>query len=722
MKRNPIRTLFAAALSAVLLCMNAYAFTPENVESITEPVIQDENAALNDDAASELLFYQDFDHLEVGTYTSVENMLGGNITLANSSAASGSVFEICEEANGNKYLKVTGQTYQGFSVFFEKVGCAVISMEYKFPENNTGLVNMTRVRFNDSQWGVDGDGWKSQDLTVSTDWTALSRHTAGTNVNGVGFGFTRGTDTEYADGEIHIDNLAVYSFSVREGTAISSSVVKTVSFVNSTENAPADVTLPDPLTDKVVWCNFYGNQYNWRDKTVVNLSNYSPNSPVIPGDGYKYTFAGWSTSNGGSIVKSCQYNSFRVPGDFTFYAVWERERLKPVAMFEDFEEFEVGQVLTSANLDFLTLNQFGYDNFTATIVLDETTGSKVLKISGIGYPGFALKNRGNAAGTEYVNFDYRFGTDTTKPLAGYSGISHSDITRNLSPTTTWSCCIQSSNPTNKVFGFFFQQAPSAGLTSEIYLDNFYYWYIPAGLEQDEKKVTISFANSTKNAPTDTVLPDAVTMNLWESGLSDCELDLSKRTSDNTSGYRFLGWSRTDGGAVIPTCYNSYRAIKDETLYAVWKIDTPAMTGLTSIRTKAGEEKQAIRFQAKISGNMFVNCEEFGFLATRESLLGENELTLDLGTGKFVSKAVDKTAVTDSDKDLTWAVVLKNIPKKAKYLQEDLVVRGYVKLDGVTYYGTQAAKSIYQTAKDYAAKYPDNVPETIQEIIDMVENV
>lgn len=107
-----------------------------------------------------LLFYQDFDHLEVGAYTSVENMLGGNITLANSSAASGSVFEICEEANGNKYLKVTGQTYQGFSVFFEKVGCAVISMEYKFPENNTGLVNMTRVRFNDSQWGVDGDGWE----------------------------------------------------------------------------------------------------------------------------------------------------------------------------------------------------------------------------------------------------------------------------------------------------------------------------------------------------------------------------------------------------------------------------------------------------------------------------------------------------------------------------------------------------------------------------------
>lgn len=74
--------------------------------------------------------------------------------------------------------------------------------------------------------------------------------------------------------------------------------------------------------------------------------------------------------------KAASTTVFRVPGDFTFYAVWERERLKPVAMFEDFEEFEVGQVLTSANLDFLTLNQFGYDNFTATIVLDETTAAR----------------------------------------------------------------------------------------------------------------------------------------------------------------------------------------------------------------------------------------------------------------------------------------------------------------------------------------------------------
>ena len=219
------------------------------------------------------------------------------------------------------------------------------------------------------------------------------------------------------------------------------------------------------------------------------------------------------------------------------------------------------------------------------------------------------------------------------------------------------------------------------------------------------------------------MPEPIEKDLWENANTDDNtLHLKTLLPSSVPGYRFLGWSHADGGTVIGVNYNDYRAIKDETLYAVWEIDTPVMTGLTSIRTNENEPKQAIRFQAKVSGAMFMACEELGFLATRESKLAENEqLTLELGNGKVVSTAVDKSKVqANTDDSLTWAVVLKNIPKKAEYLKEELIVRAYVKLGGNIYYGNPAKKSIYDTAKSYANEYPDNLPEAIQEIIRIAE--
>lgn len=72
------RKFFAAVLSAALLCMSAYAFTPETVETPSEPIVEDENAALTE-VTSELLFYQDFDNIPVGTYESgdIASLLSG---------------------------------------------------------------------------------------------------------------------------------------------------------------------------------------------------------------------------------------------------------------------------------------------------------------------------------------------------------------------------------------------------------------------------------------------------------------------------------------------------------------------------------------------------------------------------------------------------------------------------------------------------------------------
>ena len=730
MKRNPIRPLFAAALSAVLLCMNAYAFTPENVETITEPAIQDENAALTE-VTSELLFYQDFDNIPVGTYESGEiaSLLSG--TEANKLVdygkmgwgviGSGCTFEVLEEENGNHYLKVTGTTYRAFGVWFDNsdLKYAVMSFNYKFPAS-TGYKTLNSAAYSAQGAmfvGGTGDGktgnWTANNAlmaSTATEWTQYRNHSY-VQSPCVGFGFNQSS----GEGEIYLDDITVWSFSTRiddaSEPAHKSAVAKTISFKNS--SGYEDAEMPADIT-RYVWYNFYNGQSN---PVTVDLSSFAPSTAPAG-----YEFAGWSATDGGLKIKDCQYNAYKVPGDFTFYALWQKA--KPVVMQEDFDDYEVGTVLTSSDLEFLQLNQFGSADFTATVVLDETTGSKVLKIAGSKiYAGFALKNRGRTAEKEYVTFDYRFDTADGSRLTIYSGTDHTGGNHKgtVSRQTTWSNLIFGSNPANNVFGFFFDRSDGNYV---IYLDNIYYWYIPAGLEAEDKQVTVTFANST-DSPVTATMPEKLTKTLWENA-DDKNNTINLQNiapTDVTGGYRFAGWSRTDGGKVISVNYKAHRIIADETLYAVWEADTPTMTGLTSIRTKDGEEKQSIRFQAQISGNMFVNCDEFGFLATREPLLDGNELTLNLGTGKFVSKAVDKNAVQSDDKgkDLTWAVVLKNIPKKAKYLQENLVVRGYVVLDGVTYYGTQTAKSIYQTAKDYAEKYPENVPDTIQEIINMVDS-
>ena len=142
------RVLLAAFLSAALLCMSALAFTPETVETCTEPVIENRQAALNE-VTSNLLFYQDFDNLPTGSYQSgdiasmLSNSAGNKLVDFGKQGwgvlGSGCTFEICEEENGNRYLKITGATYRAFGVWFENdsMNYAVMSYNYKYPSAGT---------------------------------------------------------------------------------------------------------------------------------------------------------------------------------------------------------------------------------------------------------------------------------------------------------------------------------------------------------------------------------------------------------------------------------------------------------------------------------------------------------------------------------------------------------------------------------------------------------
>lgn len=716
------RTIFASIFAAALLCLNTFAFTPEAAEQAAEPAMESKQLLLNEELTSELLFFQDFDQLPVGVCQSgdIAGMLAG--TEGNKLVdfgkmgwgviSEGCSFEVCEEENGNRYLKVTGDIYKAFGVWFENdaLHYSVASFNYKYPAADTcKTVNSATYSAKGTMY-VGNNSWAADGAltdAANTAWTQVSGKPHSV-VQGPCFGLAFNQSS--GESVIYIDDLTVWSFSESVETAHNSAVAKTVSFANTSgyeaAEMPADIT-------RCVWYNIYNAQN--KDKVTVDLSTIVPLSAPSG-----YAFAGWSASEGSTRVKDCQYRNFRVPGDFTFYALWEKA--KPTVVYEDFEGFAVGQALTGDDLAFLNLGQLGYDT-SATVILDELTGSKALKISAVRFGGFELANRNLSAQTEYFTFDYRFETGDGPDFTAYRGENFTAGHILVAKKAVWSNFIQFFYPTDRVYGFYFSGYDAGGNYS-IIIDNLYYWAIPAGLTNDEKKATISFTGSTKGVfPENAEMPEPIEKDLWENANTDDNtLHLKTILPSSVPGYRFLGWSRADGGTVIGVNYNDYRAIKDETLYAVWEIDTPVMTGLTSIRTNENEPKQAIRFQAKVSGAMFMACEEMGFLATRESKLAENEqLTLELGNGKVVSTAVDKSKVqANTDDSLTWAVVLKNIPKKAEYLKEELIVRAYVKLGGNIYYGNPAKKSIYDTAKSYANEYPDNLPEAIQEIIRIAE--
>ncbi|MGN1121258.1 MAG: hypothetical protein ACI4RV_02750, partial [Eubacteriales bacterium] len=362
---------------------------------------------------------------------------------------------------------------------------------------------------------------------------------------------------------------------------------------------------------------------------------------------------------------------------------------------------------------------------------------KVLKISSPNiYTGFELKNRGGAAGKEYVTFDYRFETAEGSRLVIYCGSSHegSNQKATVARNTAWSKLIQGGNPTANKFGFFFDQS-SGNYT--IYLDNVSYWFIPDGLTQEEKTVTVTFANSTSGAPSNVTLPESITKNLWEDADSkDNTIDLSSLTpTTDETHYRFKGWSRTDGGPVIAVYYDTYRFITDTTLYAVWEIHVPDMLTKNSIRF--GENK-GLRFAAVVDLALRASSatEEYGFLVTRKALLGDNaDDTLKVGyselgdelwdtdtvgrtnedvvfiVGRAWKKGTDIEIIYDSTGDklgvesitngtaIGIATVLTNIP--SGHYTDIFVVRPYVKIAGTYYYGDVHQNSYYAVAEAIA---------------------
>ena len=197
---------------------------------------------------------------------------------------------------------------------------------------------------------------------------------------------------------------------------------------------------------------------------------------------------------------------------------------------------------------------------------------------------------------------------------------------------------------------------------------------------------------------------------------------------DANGHVLLGWSLTEGGAVVDTVP---LANADIVLYPVWggydpEVVTPETKSSVSMRISP---PMGMRFQGSVSSVLRTidateAAVEYGFIVTREDLLGANALTFDCGVnfvyGKAYSRAdvIDKIAGLEGENFLFNGVVIGIPDTKAAYTQ-NFVVRSYVKIGDSYYYGAARTCSLYEAVKALDAGIVASYP-YLQNVIDTVE--
>ncbi len=235
-------------------------------------------------------------------------------------------FTVRKEENGNKYLEVSGASEDAFGYTFDdgKDRFAAFSFNYKYPAD-TGYKGLTSVSKNASGILMSG-GWQTWNHTAvitdttKTDWTSLAVDNISNTVSiGLGFSTAEGTATVYVDDiklwkKAQSDRTNATRENVRKASEKASITFDLGSRhgLDLGENA----TCPQVATQYYIhYTPGYGPT-----NTTVDLSAYAP-----IGAHPRYRFVGWSLSDGGALVKDCEYTSFKLPGDITFYAVWEED-------------------------------------------------------------------------------------------------------------------------------------------------------------------------------------------------------------------------------------------------------------------------------------------------------------------------------------------------------------------------------------------------------------
>lgn len=190
-------------------------------------------------------------------------------------------------------------------------------------------------------------------------------------------------------------------------------------------------------------------------------------------------------------------------------------------------------------------------------------------------------------------------------------------------------------------------------------------------------------------------------------------------------YDFAGWALKPDASAFETV-STIDLTGDTTVYAVWvDKNAPITSDKTSIRTSG---VTGIRFKASVYNKILTSEDdtEIGFLVTR-SIYSDymesdyNGLTLDMASDGLALKG---TAYAKTDGEVTvnhisddgdgvyssFTACMTGIPKG--YYTENILVRPYVTLGNVTYYGQTKEESLYNAAKNYTGEENQTVKDII----------
>lgn len=235
-------------------------------------------------------------------------------------------------------------------------------------------------------------------------------------------------------------------------------------------------------------------------------------------------------------------------------------------------------------------------------------------------------------------------------------------------------------------------------------------------------ITVSFADPANNAVS---LPASATAFEGETyaGLNNL-ICVSK---DGTK--LFKGWATSENGEVIGN--ETAKLTSATTLYAVWEDRTdvtPNSYDLSSIRTDA---YTGIRFKASVTTQQKAEVEEYGFIVTLKSLLGDKQLTHSddityvegINYGVVNGESVDKIYEIKDD-NVFFTAVVHGIPSTAEAYKAPFIVRPFTKRDGFYFYGDTVERSVYSVAcairEGNYQNLKDSEINTIKSILDICE--
>ena len=190
-------------------------------------------------------------------------------------------------------------------------------------------------------------------------------------------------------------------------------------------------------------------------------------------------------------------------------------------------------------------------------------------------------------------------------------------------------------------------------------------------------------------------------------------------------YDFAGWALKPDASAFETV-STIDLTGDTTVYAVWvDKNAPITSDKTSIRTSG---ITGIRFKASVYNKILTSEDdtEIGFLVTR-SIYSDymesdyNGLTLDMASdglalkGAAYAKTDGEVTVNHISDDgdgvySSFTACMTGIPKG--YYTENILVRPYVTLGNVTYYGQTKEESLYNAAKNYTGEENQTVKDII----------